>query len=68
LFTVTEAVLLKVEAFAEGGGVEVNDCYKFVAEAFLKSAFCDAEFEVSARLIKVAHEVEGAGKETLFGR
>jgi hypothetical protein len=31
LFAVTEAVLLKVEAFAEAGGVEVDDCYQFVA-------------------------------------
>jgi hypothetical protein len=35
LLAVAEAVLLKVVAFAVGGVMEVNDGYKFIAEAFL---------------------------------
>jgi hypothetical protein len=49
--------LFKVKAFAEGGVVEVEDAYEFIAKAFLKGAFGDANFEVSAGFIKVADEV-----------
>jgi hypothetical protein len=61
LFAVTQAVLLEVEALAKGGGVEVDDRYEFVAETFLKSAFCDPEFEVGSGVVKVTDEVEGSG-------
>jgi hypothetical protein len=68
LLTVAETVLLKVEALAEGGGVVVDDCYKFVAKTFLKSAFCDAEFEVSSGVVKIADKVESARKFSFLFR
>jgi hypothetical protein len=66
LFAVAEAVLLYVKTFAKGGVVEVDDRYKFIAEAFLKSSFGDADFEVGSRFVKVANQVKSARKKTLF--
>ena len=45
--------LFEVEAFAEGGSVEVEDGYEFIAEAFLWCVASDAEFEVCTGLVKV---------------
>lgn len=67
LFAVTQAILLEVKAFAESGVVKVEDAYEFIAEAFLKGAFSDAKFEVSAGLVQVSNEIKGAGEEALFG-
>jgi hypothetical protein len=66
LLTVAETILFKIEAFAKGGIVQVNDRYKFIAEAFLKSSFGDADFEVGSGFVKVANQVKGARKKTLF--
>jgi hypothetical protein len=57
LFAVTKAVLFKVKAFAEGGVVEVENAYEFIAEAFLKGAFSDADFEVDTGFVKVSDKV-----------
>ena len=49
--------MLKVEAFAKGGGVEVDNCYESVSEAFFKGASGYPKFEMSARLVKIANKV-----------
>ena len=58
LFGPFEKGLLKVEAFAKCGVVEVDYRNEFVAEAFLNRATCYPQLKVGSGFIKVAYKVE----------
>ncbi len=49
--------MFKVEAFAKSGVMDVEDAYEFIAKAFLKGAFGDANFEVNTGFVKVAYKL-----------
>ncbi len=51
-----EKGLFEVEAFTEGGVVEVDDGDELtVPEPFGEGQFCDANLEVRARLVDIAN-------------
>jgi len=59
--------LLKVEALAEGGVVEVEDGDKLTRfESFRESQFGYANLEVSARLVDISNEIKSPGEFSFF--